>query len=171
MAVLSAKELKDRESPERKIDIGGGDEVVVRRPDLPTLVYEGVMPMPLLSAVVKSISGWAGNGETEVTSDMMSKDDSLRKFVDAWVCCTVVEPRIVRPPDAKDCEEPTPFVKPEDAVLVSDLTLATRAKIFRETFSFGKDYAAAAEAAKRFPDGGSGEGAGPDVQAVQPAAV
>ena len=188
MAILNAKELRQRECPEILIDIGDGQQVLARRPDLATLVYENIMPMPLLSAVAKAISGYAdiakaaseagdGAAKKEVTVEEMGRNAEMRKFVDTWVCAAMVQPRAVQPPPpiVIDGQPPTaqpPFVVPDDAVLVTDLTLATRTQVFRETFSFGPPAkAVAVAAAERFPDVGDGATPGPDVPTLQPEAV
>jgi hypothetical protein len=173
MAILTPKELLEHESPERVVDLGGGKELQCRLPDLDTLLYEGLMPMPLMSAVVKTVASWAGAETKDITADMLAKNEAMRTFVDKWVCAAMVSPRAVQPPPPpEDGSEPPPFRVPPDAVLVTSLTLATRAKVFKETFSLNSEQRQETAAkAERFPDVGPGAGSGPDVPAVPAASV
>lgn len=162
MAILTAAQLKDRESPPVTVELGDGAEVLCRRPDLPTLLYEGLLPTPLMAKVIQTIANWSDIGADAVTADMLANDVAMRDFVNRWVCAALVQPRAVMDP-----LEPA-----ADAVCVNDLTLATRAAIFGKTFRFPTPAQKAVTAgAERFPDVGHGEGAGQDVPEVQPAAV
>lgn len=159
MAVLSAKDWKAQERPSWVLDLGDGHEVVVRRPDLKTLLFENIIQTPLLNAVVKAVQEWSGDGVISV--ERMSQSEEFRRFVDVWVSAACASPIV-------SVAEPAEGV---DAMWVEDLTIDTRMKIFNATFTFtGKKYQAATDVAQRFPGVADGAGPGPDVPPVQPEA-
>jgi hypothetical protein len=166
MAILSAAKLRDRETPVRTVDIGDGDEVKVRRPDLQTLLFEGILQTTLVNSVVKSIKEWSGTDT--VTVDMVSQSDAMREFINRWVCAAVVEPTVVYP-DKDDAGNPLSV--PDGVISVLDLTLKTRTIIFNETFQFKTPATQAVVAsAERFPPDGPSETTGQDVPEVLPTA-
>lgn len=165
MALLSAKQLKHRESPEIVVDLGDGDTVLCRRPDLQTLIFQKFMPMPLMGEVASLISQWMGKGETEVTEAALERSDKLATFVDRWLVASMVAPRAVLTHEE---------VLDDDTICILDLRLATKSLIFKETFSFGfesKERTDEVSAATEFPEVGSSEGSRQDGEAVRPAAV
>lgn len=157
MAILTAQQLKDRETPERTVDIGNGDEVRIRRPDLQTLVFEGFLPTPLLNSVLLMIGEWAGKDAKNITEDVVAKSTELREFIDRWLCAAIVEPRVTLNGEA-------------GTVAVTDLTLKTKVALF--SASFQTDFQTpvrevAVATATEFPEVGSGAGSGPDGAAVR----
>src|SRR5258707_1097589 len=86
MGVLTAAALKAREFPQKTLDLGDGQEVIVRRPDLQLLVLQGRLHTPLLASVVKLIGEWAGSSVLDLTSDVIERSPDMLAFVDAVVC-------------------------------------------------------------------------------------
>lgn len=162
MAILTAGQLKDRERPEFLIDLGNGQEVLVRAPDLQLLVLKNLLPTPLLAEVVKMVGQWAGAGITDLTEEVIAKSDKLVAFVDTYVCACMLDPKVVL-----TAEELV-----DGALTVADLTLNTKKRIVMEvTAKVAAAQREVAAAATEFPEGGPGAGSGPDVQALQPEAV
>lgn len=160
MAILTAQQLKARETPEFTIDLGGGQQVRAKRPDLQLLVLKGVLPTPLLDEVVGLIGNWVGADLTHMPDDVIEHSEKLLDFVDTLVCAALVEPRVVRAENELA----------GDALLVSDLTVATKKRIVVEVTNALAAPEVVADA-KTFPGGEPGAGTGPDVPALQPAAV
>ena len=63
--LLSAEEVRARN--EKRVDIGGGKYVICQVFDMPTMVLEGLVPMPLLEAVQKMLNT-PGTPEDQVMS-------------------------------------------------------------------------------------------------------
>lgn len=161
MAILTAQQLKERDTPEFPIDIGGGDEVWARMPDLQLMVMQGILPTPLLSAVAKMIGTWAGANVADLTEDAIRSSDKLLAFVDLLACAALLRPRVVlTAAEATDTETLT----------VADLTVATKKAILLAITDRMAPPAVVA-AVQDFPGGGPGEGAGPDVPEVPAAPV
>ncbi len=161
MAVLTAKQLEARENlADFTIDLGNGDEVIARVPDLQLLILQGVLPMPLLGAVSKMIGAWAGAAAADLTEDMIAESSTLLDFVNIFTVASLVAPKVVM----------TPAEMGLDTVLVSSLTLNTRKQILNAVMNrmASPEVVAKAEA---FPGGGSSAGAGSDVPEIQAAAV
>lgn len=160
MALLTARQLKARETPEFLVDLGDGGEVLVRVPDVQLLILKNLIPLPLLGEVIKLVGAWTGKVE-ELTEDLKDKSDDLLLFVDTYICAAVIAPRVVMQRHADD-----------DAMLASDLTLETKKKIMR---AIDQHIAAATQEvvadATAFHQDRSSEGTGSDVQEVQPAAI
>lgn len=161
MGILSAKEFRQHEVRESLIDVGDGNQILVRRPDLETLVFNGLLPTPLFDDVVKIIAEWRGLSESDVAEDMRKNSATLSAFIDKWVSFACVQPRVVLTPEAAG----------DDAVFINDLRIETRLRIFAETFD-GQAAArtirrAVLTAAKEFRQDGSGETVGSDVPAVR----
>ena len=161
MAFLTAKQLKDREVPEFPIDIGNGDQVMARRPDLQTLVFEKFMPMPLLNSVMTLIGEWIGKDMQDVTEDAIELSEDMRQFVDRWVCAALIMPRCVLTEDERT----------DDAIVITDLTLKTKTIIFKESFSYSAVRQSEVAAAETFHQVGPSEGAGQSSEAVQPETI
>ena len=158
--ILTATQLKSREKPEFAVDLGGGDEVWVRRPDLQAMVLTGLIPTPLLNEVIKTIAAWSGTNLTEVTEDIVQSSEKVSEFIDCWLIEAMVNPRASR-------DTPGP-----ETVLLTDLTLASKVKIFSTTFNYDAEKRkAAVDAATRFPENGSGAGSPSDVSDVSTQAV
>lgn len=165
MAVMTAREWKDAESPELIIDVGGGREVRARRPDIGLLVLKGLMPTPLLAEVVKIIGAWTGTALTELSEDLAEKNDKVLEFLDTYVCAACVQPRVVATQEELEALG-------GEALLVTDLTVATkRLIVVRCTQQVQAATTEVVAAAKEFPQVGSSEGARPDVSEVSPAPV
>lgn len=164
MAILTAKELKDREVGEFPISIGNGQEVIVRRPDLQLLVLRGLLPVPMFSHVVRLVNDWAGStAVSSIPDSVVQGSDELLTFVDTFVAAACVSPRVVlRPEDVQD----------DNTLLASDLLVETKKLII---FGVTKRVQAATREvtaiATEFPDGEPRAGSGPDVPEVLPAAV
>lgn len=161
MAILTAKQLKDRESPEFAIDIGKGDSVWARVPDIQLLVLQGIMPTPLLGAVVKMIGAWVGTPISELTEDIISSNAQVLAFTNIMVTASLLKPKVVMT-DADKIDD--------DTLLVTDLTLATRKEILIAVTNRIAAPAVVA-AATEFPGEPAREGVGQDVPAVPAAAV
>lgn len=159
MALLTAAELKDQEVAEFTFDLGGGKEVLLRKPDFQLLVLQGIIPMKLFTDVVKLVGDWVG--ASEVTEAISDSSDKLLSFVNPFVCACMVMPRVVM----------TEAERTVDALVVSDLTLATKKAIVVAVTSRVAAEPEVAAAAATFPAGGHGEGSGQDVQEVLPASV
>lgn len=162
MALLTAKQLKRRESPEFIVDLGDGSEVLCRFPDLPTLIFEKFLPLQMVNKVLGIIRQWTGT-ESEINAESLDNSDEVSQFVDRWLVAAMVSPRcVLKQEDATG----------EDVIWVNDLRMPTKIHIFKETFSSEVEKrAAAAEAAERFRAVGHGEGSGQGGEAVQPAPV
>ncbi len=163
MAVLTARQLKDRESPEFSIDLGGGQEVIARLPDVQLMVLKGLLPTPLLGEMVKLVGQWAGTELLkDLTEDVIKESTKILAFVDAYVCAALVKPRVVATAADMDGKD--------DALLIDDLTIATRRLIVVKCAERASAERPAAPevvaAAKEFPENGSGAGSGPDVSPV-----
>lgn len=165
MAVISAKALKALETPEFTLDMGGGKEIQLRRPDFQLLLLKGLIPTPLLGEVVKLVGQWAGADMHTLTEDIIASSEKLLLFVNTYVCTAMVSPRCVMTADEQTALG-------GDALLPDDLTLTTRKMIVRkcaepQTQATREVVADATE----FPQVGSGEGTRPDVLPVSAAAV
>lgn len=119
MAILTAEKLKALEHPEFTVDIGGGNEVLVRRPDVEYLVLKGLLPAPLLKMVIGLVTEWVGNGPLTMPDEVVEHNEELLQFVNTMCCTCCVQPRIV--PVGED--------PGEDGVPVDALTLSTRKRI------------------------------------------
>lgn len=156
MPVLTAQQWKDSETPEFQIDLGGGREVTVRQPDLQLLVLKGMLPSPLLNEVVKLVGEWATSSLASLSENIIEKNANILTFVNTFVCTACVSPRVVQTKDEQAALS-------GDAMLVDDLTLATRKRIILLIAQHNQDAlkaaAAATEvtaAAKDFPEDGPG---------------
>ncbi len=159
MALLSAKSLKQRETGERLVDIGNGDEVMIRRPDIQVLVLKQAMPLPLLASVIKIVSEWSNTNITDMSEELIKESTTAMQFIDLWVTAAMVSPKISE-------------TGGDDSIMLADLTLATKMRIFRASIAVGEPArAAAVEAATEFPEVGPGEGTRPDVPTVPSAPV
>jgi hypothetical protein len=162
MALLTATQLREVERPEFTVDLGGGREVLVRAPDLQLLVLKNIISTPLLAEVVKLVGAWAGAGISDLTEDIIKSSDKLLHFVNVYVCAALVQPKAVMTVEERS----------DEAVWVDDLTVDTKKTIVtavaRRVSAAHQEVVAAASS---FPEGGPGEGAGPDVPALQAAAV
>lgn len=161
MAILTAQQLKDRETPEFPIPIGGGDEVWARMPDIQLLILQGILPSPLLNGVIKMIGAWAGTPVTELTEEIIKESPDLLRFVDIMANAALVKPRVV----LRFEDQVAP-----DMLLASDLTVATKKAILVAVCSRMASPAVVA-AATEFPRERPGEGVGPDVPEIPAAAV
>lgn len=164
MALLSAAQLKQRESPEFLVTLpGDGGQILARRPDLQTLIFEGFIPSPLINEVVRLVSDWAGKDDlAELTEEMVKKSIQMREFMNRWVCASMVSPKCALTEDGRD----------EQTVVITDLTLQTRMEVFNATFAYdAKERAAEVTAATAFPEVGSGERSGPNSEALRPETV
>lgn len=164
MAVVSAKEFKALETPEFPIDIGGGREIIVRRPDLQLMVLKGLLPTPLLGEMVKLVGEWAGADINSLTEDVIAANDKVLMFVNTYVSQALVSPRMVLTQEALDALG-------GDALLPDDLTLTTRKMIVMRVSTRTAATQEVVAAAKEFPEDGPREGSGPDVPPVPPATV
>lgn len=160
MAVLTATELKAMEMPEFTMDLGGGREIVVRRPDFQLLVLKGLLPTPLLSEMVKLVGEWAAADMNALTEDLIEKNDKLLTFVNTYVCHAMVSPRVV----ATAAEQ---AALGGDALLPEDLSLVTKRRIVIRCAMQDKATREVVAAAKDFPENGHGTGSGPDVPPLQ----
>ena len=156
MAILTAKQLKEREAPEFPIDIGNGDQVWAQIPDFQLMVLTGIMPTPLLGEVVKLIGAWAGKPLDELTEEVIGSNDKLLHFVNLTTCHALLRPRVVMT---------AAEVTDDETVLVTDLKLATRKAILLAVTNRMANPEVVA-VAQEFPGGQPRQGAGPDVPAV-----
>lgn len=164
MARLTARQLRQRENEVFSIDIGNGDEVLVRRPDMQLLVLQGTMPMAIFGEVLNLFSDWAGKTKlADIPETVIQESDKLLTFVNMFVCEALVDPKVVQ----TQAEQTT-----EDILLVSELTMQTKKAIIlgvtNHVQAINQEVVAAA---KEFPEGGLREGVGSDVPALQPATV
>lgn len=161
MAILTAQQLKAREFPEFEVQIGNGDQVLARVPDIQLMVLQGIMPTPLLGEVVKMIGEWAGTPIADLTEDVISSSEKLLFFVNLMVTNALVRPRAVLTEAELDGDE---------TVLVTDLTVATRKAILLAvtTRMASPEVVAAVE---EFPGEPAGAGTRQDVPPVPAAAV
>lgn len=162
MALLTAAQLKARETPEFLVDLGDGAQVLVRRPDLQTLIFNKFMPLELVGEVMSLISQWIGKDMNDLTAEALAHSDDMSSFVDRWLCASMISPRCVM----------TAAEKTDGVIAIEDLTLDTKAHIFKSTFEHdAQQRTAEVAAASTFPEVGPGEGSGPDGEEVQPAPV
>lgn len=147
MAILTAAQLKALETPEFTIDIGGGHEVVVRRPDLQLLVLKGLLPTPLLGETARLVGAWAGADTAALTEDVIQGSDNVLTMVNAYICAAMVTPRVVM-----TAEEVSALNG--DALLVTDLTLGTKRRIVIQCAATPKATTEVVAAATEFPENG-----------------
>lgn len=162
MAPISARDLTSRFDQDRiSIPVPGGGDLLCRKPSLPELIFEQLIPMPLLQQVLQAAAGLDPKSKTaqELTLEVIANHPEYLEFMNRWVCAAVLEPRIVM-------EKPEPGV---DAVWVKILPLGLRSTIFEQTF-MGFDEAVRMTAGT-FPVESDGDALGPDGAPVQPAPV
>ena len=91
MAIISGKALKAREMPEFTVDLGDGQDVLVRRPDLQLMILKGMSGTPLLAGVVAMFGEWMGKPIKDLSEDALAKNDEMIGFLDTVVCAAVVD--------------------------------------------------------------------------------
>lgn len=160
MALLTATQFKATEQPEPFLmSLGDGREVLVRRPDIPLLVFRGHLPTPIFASVIKLVGEWAGTATQDLTDDVVAQNEPLLQFIDLFVCEALVSPRAVR----TDEERATV----ENAILVDEITLLTKRAILNGVMGEVQRRTLEVVAnAQTFPSGGAGTGSGPDVPPV-----
>lgn len=98
------------------------DAFIVRTPDLPTLLANGWLPLPLVHAVSTSM---ASSGEPQwviETEDELAAEHG--RFIDRWICACAILPRIVLDPTQAG----------DDALHVSEIDRALRLTILERTY-------------------------------------
>ncbi len=85
-----------REESEVRIDIGGGRYVMGRKLDMTAMLFEGLVPMPLLTAVQKMVEmRHATPAERVAALTEDGQGHSMLELLRRHACAAVVKPRIV----------------------------------------------------------------------------
>jgi hypothetical protein len=151
MGVLSAAEFKKTAAPEIEVPVPGGmGHVLVRKPDLQSLLFKKLLPLPLMMRVLQDIPTLQRAGDN-LESFMAAADSSAAEFIDKWICLVAVTPRIVA----------TRAEVTDDSVCVDDLPLELKTAIIVATFEIG-DLTRRVEAAAEFRRRDDGVLPGPD---------
>lgn len=101
-----------------EVTVSGTDGVIVcRRPDLLSQVVRGLLPQPLVDAVMaRAVSGTFDAANVSALAES-------GEFIDRWVCLAAIEPRVVM----------TEAEASDNAVWIDDLDLNLKLAIFHAT--------------------------------------
>jgi hypothetical protein len=101
VAILTAKDFKQRETPDIVVPVGPDVEVRCRVPDLAALLFTQLLPMELTQHVIESTLQMEGLDQ-EAKGKKALSDPEFLKFLEHWICAVCVEPRVtMQVPDEK----------------------------------------------------------------------
>lgn len=124
----TAQEIRNRTI---SVPLDGSALVIeCRRPDPMTLITNNILPLDVFHAVLEKFQSWTdtANGDAEGLMQLMVTDpDRWNTFIDTWVCCAAVAPKVVMT-EAEAEADP-------NVLWVFDLEASTRLAIFGATAS------------------------------------
>ena len=144
MAYVSAEQLLQHDSPEAVATIDGLGDLRCKKLDLPTLAFNGILPLPLMEQAFAIVFGMAGQS-ADAVGRMATEHPEFAQFIDKWVCLAAVEPRVV-------ADDPAPV----GCVPVGRLLLTTKLAIFAATVDIDQVAVEAAKSFRRQSAGGTG---------------
>lgn len=172
MAILSGDAFKRKRLP-FPITIGlmpdrEPAEVLIMRPDIRRLVYEGALPVPLLSKINHMLATWAGKDLSTLddTAQPINGTDALEEL-NRMFCLCMVQPR------AFHTDDDAVAAGVSDYVLASDIDVDTKERIVIRALATDPLSVNRGErdSAARFSGVGPSTGTAPDVPGVQSAPV
>jgi hypothetical protein len=99
LQTLDPRELRNQSTV--TVDIGGGRCVVAQRLDMTSMVFEGLVPMPLLTAVQRMISMPEEDPIARLASMEATDKQSMLEMLRKHACRAVINP-VVTPTDDGD---------------------------------------------------------------------
>ena len=135
-------------------------ELLVRRPDIRRLIYNNMLPVPLLAKVSGLVSTWVGQKLDDIPDDKRADGPDALLVLEHLLVDMMVQPK-----GALDDNGGTDCIN-----VRTDLDVATKEKIFYDAMRadpFASERKAEQQSAETFPAGRPGEGAAPDVPRVR----